>query len=509
MKRIKKKREKTNLDINELELSCEVKNNIENFKSFISRLKKRHYIIYNNKFNIVIDHMSIKDIDVYLEVITNILIENNIVTEVIDYDFGENPDSVSYSGVIVNFDDSIPSYLKRSSESLIEFFSDYSKKGNVLIFTSYKDIDTYSSFKESNIIKNSPVYRISHKDNESVDYQNLIDKYETRGIKHDLSKDSFNKIYSNMQDNEYAKRFEISEYLYNYSIINNSQTKNDCVTIDSFKSIIKEEKKKEKDYIDLNSLTGLSNIKEEVNKLLSYAEFKKKINAKDSTYLNLFFLGNPGTGKTLTANNIADKLKDMGYLESNEVITIVPNDLIGEYVGQTRGKAREILNKAKGKLLFIDEAYLLYNQGYSKGNNPYMNEAMVELLKYLEDPKNIVIFAGYSNEMKKLYDINPGLKSRIYKEIEFDDYSNEELFKILKDDLNKQGLKLDNKSKKEFLNYIEYLKKEDNFGNARTILNLSQTLIMNHSSINSNSLIISKNDLPKDVKKTKRMGFDQ
>ena len=288
MKRIKKKREKTNLDINELDLSKEIKNNIENFKSFISRLKKRHYITYNNKFNIVIDHMSIKDIDVYLEVITNILIKNNIVTEVIDYDFGENPDSISYSGVIINFDDHIPSFLKRNDDDLIELFSDFSKKGNVLIFTSYKDIETYPSFKDSNIIRNSPIYRISHKENESFEYQNLIDKYESRGIKYDISKDNFNKIYTNMLDNEYAKRFEMSEYLYNYSIINSSQSKNDCVTVDDFKLIIKDEKKK-KESIDINSLTGLSSIKEELNTLFNYVEFKKKINSKDTTYLNLFF----------------------------------------------------------------------------------------------------------------------------------------------------------------------------------------------------------------------------
>ena len=508
MKRIKKKREITNIDINELNLSNEVKNNIEDFKSFISRLKKRHYVTYNNNFNIVIDHMSIKDIDVYLEVITNILLEKNIVSEVIDYDYSDKNDSITYSCIVINFDDHIPSFLKRNDDDLIELFSDFSKKGNVLIFTSYKDIETYPSFKDSNIIRNSPVYRISHKENESFEYQNLIDKYESIGIKYDISKDNFNKIYTNMLDNEYAKRFEMSEYLYNYSIINSSQSKNDCVTVDDFKLIIKDEKK-EKESIDINSLTGLSNIKEELNKLFNYVEFKKKINSKDTTYLNLFFLGSPGTGKTMTANLISSKLYEMGLLEYDEIIKIVPNDLIGEFVGQTRRKARDILNKSEGKLLFIDEAYLLCNENYKDGNNPYMDEAIVELLKYLEDPKNIVIFAGYKDKMKKLYDANPGLKSRIYKEIEFNDYTLDELFIILNNDLKEQGLKLDKNIKKDIINYIKYLKNDKNFGNARSMLKFSQTLIMNHANLDKDTLTITKEDIPKyEDNKKKKMGFD-
>ena len=149
----------------------------------------------------------------------------------------------------------------------------------------------------------------------------------------------------------------------------------------------------------------------------------------------------------------------------------------------------------------------MYNPNYKAGNNPFMEEAIVELMKYLEDPKNIVIFAGYTKQMRKLYDANPGLKSRIYKEIEFNDYTKDELYKILSNDLNKQGLTIDKNNKKDIINYINYLKKDKNFGNARSMLKLSQELIMNHANLNNNSLVITKEDLPKYKDDIKEMGF--
>ena len=225
-------------------------------------------------------------------------------------------------------------------------------------------------------------------------------------------------------------------------------------------------------------------------------------------YLNLFFLGNPGTGKTTVARMYADMLYKMKYINDNKLIEVVPNDLIGEYVGQTRNTVREILDKARGGVLFIDEAYLLYSGSYSKGKNPYMEEAVVELIKYLEDPKNIVIFAGYPNEMRKIYDANPGIKSRIYKEIMFDDYSVLELYQILNNEMNKKKLVLDNTSKNKIIDYIKIMKQDKNFGNARSMLQLSQKMIMEHANRKVNNNIIDYLDLPKIDNKNVRMGFD-
>lgn len=497
---MKKNEEKIKLE--DLDVSEEIRKNIEDFNSFIHNIKKSNGKI---EFNIILDNMSRNDIDVYLEFITQTLIDEHIVNEIVEYHHQFNYKVNKNNVVIVDIDE-LPSFAIRYEEDLCNFLN--SHKSSLLIFYTSQDINNYDSFKDINITNTLPIYRISHKHSSDLEYDLLLNKYKDKNYTCDISKNYFNKIYDSIKDNSYAKSFGISDYLYNYSIVNNCKNGQRTINSESFSSIITDNKKETKK-VDFNSLTGLSNIKEEINKLLNYASFKKNINSKEGTYLNLFFLGNPGTGKTMVANIISTKLYEMGYLKYDEVIKIVPNDLIGEYVGHTRRKTRDILDDAEGKLLLIDEAYLLYNPNYSKGNNPFMEEAIVELLKYLEDPKNIVIFAGYTNEMRKLYDVNPGLKSRIYKEIEFNDYTNNELYKILSNDLKKQGLLIDKNIKKDVLNYINYLKGDKDFGNARTILKLSQELVMNHANSNSSSLIINKEDIPKYIKNNNsRMGFD-
>lgn len=503
----KKKNIDEELFIDELDVSNEIKDNLKKFNDFILKVKKKKDIY----FNIVIDNMPNKDIDIYLEYVTKIMINEGIVSNVIDYkDKNKKSDNDTNNLIIAKIED-LPHHLLWDDDDLFELFSEQSSLKNILLFATTKKINLCSSFKKLNVINIFPIYRITYEHSVESEYSMLIDKYKENKLKNDLSQDNFKNIYEKIKDNDYVNYFGISNFLYNYSIVNKCINNNDIVTIDSFDSIIKGNEVKEitSNKKEIKSFTGLDNIKKEINRLLNYVSYKKKINSKDSTYLNLFFLGNPGTGKTMVANMISTKLFEMGFLEKDEVIKVVPTDLIGEYVGQTRDTAREVLNKAHGKLLFIDEAYLLYNSNYKSGNNPYMDEAIVELMKYLEDPKNIVIFAGYAKEMRKLYDANPGLKSRIYKEIEFNDYTKDELYKILSNDLEEQGLSIDKSIKKDILNYIDNLKKDTNFGNARSILKLSQELIMNHSNNSCDTFTITKEDIPKyESNNTKRMGFD-
>ena len=496
------------LVIKDLEVKDIIKDNLKDFNKFIKKYKKNN-LSNNINFTIILDNMSIHDKDIYFDYIPRILKDEGITKKT---SFGN--DRVN-SSVLIDFDSLYYYRRLNDKDKLLNYFTEASKNNNILIFYSSKDIEEYDIIKESHILDTSPVYRISHSYNNELEYNSLISKYESNGIKYDISKENFNELYESVIDNDFAKSISISDYLYNYSIFNKLKSNDKCITIDTFNSFINKDEEEIIDEIinecnekiDLNSLTGLSSIKEELNTLFNYVEFKKKINSKDTTYLNLFFLGNPGTGKTMVASIISSKLYEMGYLESDEIIKVIPTDLIGEFVGQTKNKIRNILNKAKGKLLFIDEAYLMYNPNYKAGNNPFMEEAIVELMKYLEDPKNIVIFAGYTNKMRKLYDANPGLKSRIYKEIEFNDYTKDELYKILSNDLNKQGLTIDKNNKKDIMNYINYLKKDKNFGNARSMLKLSQELIMTHANLNNNSLVITKEDLPKYKDDIKEMGF--
>ena len=355
-----------------------------------------------------------------------------------------------------------------------------------------------------------------HEDKDTVN--ELFSLYDKNKINYTISYDELLCVCMSDISNIYINSSDKVTYLYNYSIskylekgVIDKSVFDDLIDIDNDNNIDKEYEKvtSNKNYV------GLDNVKNELNTLFNYASYIKKLNInKNDTYLNMLFLGNPGTGKTMIADIVADKLYELGYLEKNDVVRIVPNDLIGEYVGQTRDTAREVFNKAKGKLLFIDEAYLICQDGYKSGKNPFMEEAVVELLKYLEDPKNIVIFAGYKDEVRKLYDYNPGFKSRIYKEIIFEDYSNEELIKILSNDLKEKGLKIDTKAKNKIKNYLKERKQEKNFGNARTMKKISQELIMNHANrliVNDDNVIDIEDVLGLDLSdnKTKRMGFDQ
>lgn len=111
-------------------------------------------------------------------------------------------------------------------------------------------------------------------------------------------------------------------------------------------------------------------------------------------------------GKTTVARLIAKEFYNNKIIKKNKVIEVLPNDLMGEYVGWTKRKTRDILEKAKGGILFIDEAYQIASTGYSNGN-PYMKEALTELLKYMENPDNIIIFAGYKQEIEDMININP------------------------------------------------------------------------------------------------------
>ena len=259
---------------------------------------------------------------------------------------------------------------------------------------------------------------------------------------------------------------------------------------------------------ELNSLTGLSQVKQEVHSLVSFIKVQKareEAGLKSSSVsYHCVFSGNPGTGKTTIARIVAKIYKCLGVITQGQLIETDRSGLIAEYTGQTAIKVNKVMDSALNGILFIDEAYSLV------GNNQddYGKEAVATLIKRMEDDRDklIVIVAGYTNEMKTFIDTNPGFKSRFNRYIEFADYSPDELLAIFKIECFKQDYKLSEDAENKLTIYFNtaWSKRDRTFGNGRLARNIfEQSLekqanrISNNTSQNRKILMtITANDIP-------------
>jgi probable Rubsico expression protein CbbX len=186
--------------------------------------------------------------------------------------------------------------------------------------------------------------------------------------------------------------------------------------------------------------------------------------------LHMSFTGNPGTGKTTVALKMANILYKLGYIQKGHLLTVTRDDLVGQYIGHTAPKTKEVLKKAMGGVLFIDEAYYLYKPDNERD---YGSEAIEILLQVMENQRDqlVVILAGYKEKMDIFYQSNPGLASRIANHIDFPDYTSEELITIGKIMLAEQQYCITSKGEEILLEYIKLRKKEPLFANARSMKN--------------------------------------
>jgi probable Rubsico expression protein CbbX len=186
--------------------------------------------------------------------------------------------------------------------------------------------------------------------------------------------------------------------------------------------------------------------------------------------LHMSFTGNPGTGKTTVALRMAEILHKLGYIRKGHLVSVTRDDLVGQYIGHTAPKTKEILKKAMGGVLFIDEAYYLYR---AENERDYGQEAIEILLQVMENQREdlVVILAGYADRMDKFFASNPGFRSRIAHHIDFPDYSDGELLQIAEMMLGKQNYQLSPAGREALVSYIAARKTQQLFANARSIRN--------------------------------------
>lgn len=233
---------------------------------------------------------------------------------------------------------------------------------------------------------------------------------------------------------------------------------------------------------ELNELIGLEGIKREVNNLINMVtvhNLRKQNGLKTvDMSLHMVFSGNPGTGKTMIARLMARIYRSLGVLSKGQLVEVDRSGLVAGYIGQTATKTSEVIEKAKGGVLFIDEAYTLSS---GKGENDFGQEAIDTLLKAMEDNREdlIVIVAGYDGLMDEFIHSNPGLESRFNRYLHFDDYNVDEMMSILELQLKKGQYVLDDSARIAVRDYIELSNTGSiAFGNARGVRNIFERLLV-------------------------------
>ena len=236
---------------------------------------------------------------------------------------------------------------------------------------------------------------------------------------------------------------------------------------------------------ELDSLVGLEKVKKMLRELVDLISLKEKskdiLNIK-SINLHMVFLGNPGTGKTTVARIVSKILYNLKYIKQDKLLEVTSKDLVAEYVGQTSIKTANVLQKALGGVLFIDEAYSLAS-GKGEGNS-FNEEAVATLIQGMENNRDnlVVIFAGYTKEMQDFLNLNSGIVSRIGYTVEFEDYTVDELWQIFNQMMTKAGFVVSKEAEEKVKKIIEENKGTKNFGNARFVRNVYEKSIIKHAS---------------------------
>lgn len=250
-----------------------------------------------------------------------------------------------------------------------------------------------------------------------------------------------------------------------------------------------------RNYMDeLQALVGIRAAKDQVKKILAFAKMRKAMeeNGKhlEPITLNMEFVGNPGTAKTTVARIVAGLLKEIGIITTGEFIEVGRADLVAKYVGQTAPMIQNVFQRAKGGVLFIDEAYSLLEEGRGGFGDEAINMIVQEMENNRKD--TIVIFAGYPDEMDEFFLRNQGLRSRVPFRVNFEDYNVEEMLDICKLEAFKKGFLTDDMADKKIMEICEKSIKNKNNGNGRFCRNLIETGVLNFAFRNYGDLDVNE-----------------
>ncbi len=221
-------------------------------------------------------------------------------------------------------------------------------------------------------------------------------------------------------------------------------------------------------------LVGLVPVKQRLRDIAALLVIDKlRINlglSSQAPSLHMSFTGNPGTGKTTVAMRMAEILHRLGYVRKGHMVAVTRDDLVGQYIGHTAPKTKEVLKKAMGGVLFIDEAYYLYRP---ENERDYGQEAIEILLQVMENQRDdlVVILAGYKDRMDTFFQSNPGMSSRIAHHLDFPDYAVDELALIAQHMLDDQHYRFGEGTAKVFREYLEHRIGQPHFANARSVRN--------------------------------------
>lgn len=221
-------------------------------------------------------------------------------------------------------------------------------------------------------------------------------------------------------------------------------------------------------------LVGLAPVKRRIREIAAFLVVSRARQSlgleSDAPSLHMSFTGNPGTGKTTVAMRMAEILHRLGYVRKGHVVSVTRDDLVGQYIGHTAPKTKEVLKKAMGGVLFIDEAYYLYRP---ENERDYGQEAIEILLQVMENHRDdlVVILAGYKDRMGTFFQSNPGMSSRIAHHIDFPDYSTDELLAIADKMAGQMNYRFDDASRAAMRDYVGLRVVQPHFANARSIRN--------------------------------------